>query len=189
MANDEFINMLNATKSDPPNAILLMNAMGEYRNVPVEILEGEINPDSSTTRYTIRTLNFNEEDLYADLGVLIENGMELDAATLFIDALPTPVNGQITDSVEQTLIINDGKQDKPADIKLSVQSDSTQSDLEPGKTLPNMEGSSFPPTEDVVPLTPSEIGTTMAGDDSTDDTDNAVFNQDPDAPGMPKNEQ
>jgi len=79
---------LNAFSNDPPNAALSVDATGDV--MVVELL-GAPAVAGDTLTYEIRVLEGSVPSSF-------------DGAVLFIDAYPTAVNSQITDAVTQAFV-------------------------------------------------------------------------------------
>lgn len=156
---DFFADLLNSQENDPPNAILQLERDDEYANVPVELTSVSLNEDGTLT-YALNELAVEETQAYLELSRI--GTLEFERATLFIDNFRS-VGGRQFNS----LVISDGKQDKPTDLNSvdTASSGQATSDLQPGKTLPNLQGSSFPPTADLN----SGIGPSWASTQTTSD--------------------
>jgi|GEM_PF-1214153 len=90
MLNSEFLTYWmqgggDSFEADPPNAALVISESGE--TIVLELV-GLPEAVGNQLSYTVRILEGSAS-------------AEFDTAALFIDAFPTPVNGQITDSVTQ----------------------------------------------------------------------------------------
>ena len=101
MPSIHFADLLNQEKNDPLNAILQVKMSGAIRHIPLELLSAESAEDNLTITYSVKALTVQEgHDLWdatSFTGTTLFNG-----AVLFIDDVPTGVNPQVTDSVDQT---------------------------------------------------------------------------------------
>ncbi len=97
MKSGDFVNMLNSQTINPPNAILQVHVQNRLYDVPVELLKGTVSPFTLAVQYTVKPLPFQQDREYMDVNAAIKDSMDFDGAALFIDTIPIPINGQITD--------------------------------------------------------------------------------------------
>lgn len=105
MDTSHFTNLLDKSiaPNDPPNAVLQVQINGETMNIFMEIHNAKSSADNNTTTYDVTFLPQKKRAKGHEF--IQPNDIQSTNYTnvvLFVDAIPTAVNGQITDSVEQT---------------------------------------------------------------------------------------
>lgn len=95
---ERFTELSFADKTDPPNAAFITyDINGKESYYAFELLEARVN--GRTITFKIRELKDTGEGLlaYYDGNYESELPVTFASAALFVDAIPTPINGQITD--------------------------------------------------------------------------------------------
>lgn len=101
LTSADFVMALNAAEGDPPNAVLQVVMDGETRSIPVELMQGMAGDQGNAVSYEVKLLPSDGSESYLDVATLGASAEFLEGAALFVDAFPTSVNNQITDSITQ----------------------------------------------------------------------------------------